>query len=334
MNCYFAPLEGITNALYRRIHRACFPGIDRYFTPFFVPGVGKGLSNKALRELSAEENPDLALIPQLLCNKSDDFLLCARQLRDHCFSEVNLNLGCPSGTVVSKRRGAGFLADLETLRRFMDEVCAHSPIPISIKTRIGLCDEDEWPALLSLFSDYPLAELIIHPRLREEYYHGKPHLGAISLALAEIKNPVVYNGDLLTTQHVIDCFVRFPQIKAVMLGRGLLANPALVSTLKGDGCITLAQLAGFHDQLYQGYRETLFGEKPVLHKMKELWQYMITSFLNHDKALKRLRKAQHLSEYEAAVAAIFRDLTFQPGWQSVVELDESGGGMPLYVERP
>lgn len=334
MICYFAPLEGITNALYRRIHHACFPGIDRYFTPFFVPGSGKGLSNRALRELSAAENGDIPLIPQLLCNKSDDFLLCARQLAALSFPEVNLNLGCPSGTVVSKQRGAGFLADPDALRRFLDEVCAHSPLPLSIKTRIGLRDEAEWEPLLTLFSDYPLTELIIHPRLREDYYRGALHPAAFSLATAQSKNPVVYNGDLLTAQHVIDCFVRHPQIKAVMLGRGLLANPALVTSLRGDGHFSLAQLVDFHDKLYAAYRETLFGEKPVLHKMKELWQYMITLFPDHDKVLKRLRKTQHLAEYETAVAAIFRDLSFAPGWQGLVDLDESSCGMPLYAELP
>lgn len=308
---YFAPLEGITNALYRSAHRAQFPTLDKYFAPFFVPG-SQGLSAKDRRELSPEHNPQMTLVPQVLSNRSEAFLLTAEHLAQAGFSEVNLNLGCPSGTVFSKGRGAGALADLDTLRRFLDDCFAKTPLPISIKTRIGVADPAEWADILALLNSYPLHELIVHPRLRTEFYRGKPHLDAYAMALAESRAPVVYSGDLFTVAQIRNFVTAYPQTKAIMLGRGLIANPALAAELMHGTALTTEQLATFHDRLYARYRAHLSGAKPLLHKMKELWHYMICLFPNNEKHAKRLRKAQSLADYEAAVAAVFRELTLVP----------------------
>lgn len=309
---YFAPLEGITNQLYRRVHRALFPALDKYMTPFFVLGSQKGLSNKDLRMLEAERQSGVPLVPQLLTNRSEDFLLAEQQLQKLGFTEVNLNLGCPSGTVFSKKRGAGFLAHPDALCRFLEEVFSSVLLPVSVKTRIGVSDPQEWDCLLSLYNRYPLSELIIHPRVREDYYHGKPNLAAFSQALRESRAPVVYSGDLFTKAEMERFTTTYPKTKAVMLGRGLIANPALSASVLQGTPLTKEQLMTFHQELYTAYQESLSGTQPLLHKMKELWHYMISLFPGHEKHGKRLRKAQSMAEYEAAVTAIFRDLPFQP----------------------
>lgn len=316
----FAPLEGITNGLYRAAHRAVFPTLDRYYTPFFVPGE-RGLSSKDLLALAQELEEGVPLVPQLLSNHSTNIHAAAVQLHGLGFSELNLNLGCPSGTVFSKRRGAGALADLESLQRFLSEIFESTPLPISIKTRIGVADPREWDKLLPLFNAYPLAGLIVHPRLREEYYRAQPHLDAFSIALRESHAPVSYSGDLFSPAQIESFSAAYPQTSSILLGRGLIANPALVATLTHNAPLTLAQLERFHALVYERYCAILFGEKPLLHKMKELWHYMICLFPDSDKHAKRLRKAQNKSEYETAVAAVFRDLTLNPegGYHPSVE---------------
>lgn len=305
---YFAPLEGITNHLYHEVHRSLFPQLDRYITPFFVPGV-TGLSTKDRTHLSKSLASGLPLTPQLLTNRSDDLIRSAEQLKDLGFSELNLNLGCPSGTVFSKGRGAGALRDLNVLQSFLDNIFARSPLPISLKTRIGVADPREWESLLPLFNQYSIHELIIHPRVREEHYRGKPHPEALVMALSESRAPVVYSGDLFSASQVESFAASYPQAKGIMLGRGLIANPALHAMVSEHAPLTQSQMLAFHDLLFSRYRDVLSGEKPVLHKMKELWHYMICLFPDHDKHAKRIRKAQKLSDYEAAVSSLFRDLT-------------------------
>lgn len=309
---YFAPLEGITNATYRTVHHIHFSPMDRYMTPFFVPTAARGLSSKDKKALLPEMNQHMPLVPQLLTNRSEAFLRAAQQLQELGYSEVNLNLGCPSGTVVAKKRGAGFLANLEDLKRFLDEVCSAAPLGISIKTRLGLEDPSEFDLLLQLFNQYPLTELILHPRVQKDFYRNHPNLSAFQTALHASKHPVVYSGDLFTPAQILDFAHSFPTVKGVMLGRGLIANPALAEQVINGTPLTKERLWHFHESLYARYQEILFGSRPVLHKMKELWHYMICLFPESDKYAKRLRKAQSPAEYEAAVQAIFRDLTLSP----------------------
>ena len=312
MHLYFAPLEGITNGIYRRIHGRHFPPLARYFTPFFTPNSKNGLSAKDLRELSPEGSEETFLVPQLLTNRSEDFSLACQALSDLGYGIVNLNLGCPSGTVVSKGKGSGFLAKPDELRRFFDEVFSRVTVSVSIKTRIGVSDSSEFPALLEIFNDYPLEELIVHPRLRQDFYKGRPDLEAFCLALERSRAPVVYSGDLFTAGNVSDFQGQFPAAKSLMLGRGLIANPALARQVQGGAALTLQELRGFHDELYAAYRQVLSGQKPVLHKMKELWHYMICLFADRDKHEKALRKAQSFEAFQAAAAAVFRDLALCP----------------------
>ncbi len=312
MRYYFAPLEGVTNALYRSVHRQHFSPLDRYFTPFFVPNNRDGLGAKDCRELLPERNPAQPLIPQLLCNDAAAFCRAAERLACLGYSEVNLNLGCPSGTVVSKGRGAGFLAQPERLRSFFDEIFSKSPLPISVKSRIGLAAPAEFPALMALFNDYPLTELILHPKLRIDFYRNPANQEAFAYALSIAKMPLCYNGDLFTPAQIQAFSARFPTVQTLMLGRGLIANPALVEQAEGLAPLDKERLRAFHEDLLCRYQEVLSGEAPLLHKMKELWSYMIWLFPAHQKAMKRLRKAQTLIEFKAAVMEIFQNLPLSP----------------------
>lgn len=311
---YFAPLEGVTTYLYRNAHHDFFPGVDAYFAPFLTPKEKKPLSARERKDVLPEHNPNLQLVPQILTNQSEGFLRAAEALAELGYQSVNLNLGCPSGTVFSKGKGAGFLAFQPELERFLEEVYAHCPISVSIKTRIGVDYEEEWEELLPIFNRFPIHQLIIHPRLRSDFYQNRPHMNVFQDAVRESKNPVVYNGDLRTVEDVERFAAEFPQIQAVMLGRGLIANPALVRQCQGGAPLDRDALRQFHDRLLAEYQAAFSGDRAVLFKMKELWSYMITLFDEESagKYAKQIRKAQRLSDYRSAAENLIRSALLKP----------------------
>lgn len=310
----FAPLEGITGWIYRKLHQEMFPGVDSYYTPFWAPTVDSPLAGRGLTDMLPENNRGIPVIPQLLTNQAAAFLPAARMLRDMGYGEVNLNLGCPSGTVFSKKKGSGFLTQPQEMDRFFDEVfSADLGIKVSVKTRVGANDPAEWADLLALYDRYPIHELTIHPRIRKDFYKGEVRMETFRYAVEHSKLPLCYNGDLNSAQDCRDFCAAFPTVPHVMAGRGLVANPALARELKGGPALNKAELQTFHDRLVAAYEETLFGDRPVLGKMKELWFYMGVMFQGADKPLKAIRKAKNLADYSFAAQSLFRDCDLLPG---------------------
>ena len=305
MQYYLAPLEGITTRIYRRVYHDCFTPMDKYFTPFLSPHLKKGFSATEKAELLPENNQGMHLVPQILTNRAEDFLRTEEKLAYYGYEEINLNLGCPSKTVVSKGRGSGFLADLEGLDRFLDEIFSKTKARISIKTRIGRDEPEEFQRLLEIYGQYPLEELIIHPRVQKDFYKNKPKLEAFEEAAERMTCPLCYNGDICTREDAASIEGRFPTVTACMIGRGIIANPGLLGEIKGQEEASRKQLCRFHDRLYEEYRELHMGDKNVLFKMKEIWRYLGQAFPGCEKPLKRIRKAERLDRYEEAVNQCF-----------------------------
>jgi tRNA-dihydrouridine synthase len=302
---YVAPLEGVTTYIYRNAHREFFPDVETYFSPFVIPKDKNPLAGREERDILPANNTTLHLVPQILTNNADGFLRATAGLAELGYSSVNLNLGCPSGTVFSKGRGSGFLAHQPELEAFLEEVFARSVLPVSVKTRIGVDHEEEWEELMPIFNRYPMKELIIHPRLRSDFYKNTPHMDVFRDAVAESKNPIVYNGDLFTVADEEKFAAQFPQIKTVMLGRGLVANPSLIGQCQGKPMMSKETLWKFHQRLIEDYGQILSGDRPLLFKMKELWSYMLCMFQGAEKCAKILRKSQRLSDYQSAVENLF-----------------------------
>ena len=299
------PIEGITGHIYRNALHQCFEGFDKYFIPFISPNQKGHFSTREKKDVMPEHNEGMYAVPQILTNNVEDFLCTAQKLGDYGYKEVNLNLGCPSKTVVSKGRGSGFLIHTEKLERFLDEIYAKADVKISIKTRIGKYDADEWGKLLDIYNKYPVEELIVHPRVQQQFYKGHPDLDAFADAVKECRHPLCYNGDIFTVEDMERLKKRFPEISCVMLGRGILRNPELTDIIEsGGGRIDVKKLRTFHDQIFQDYQEVSSGDKNVLFKMKELWCYLGTLFPDKEKQLKKIRKAEKLDRYEAAVEEI------------------------------
>ena len=308
MNIYFAPMEGLTDSVYRRLHHKYFPGVQAYFTPFFSPTVHRSLTAREERELPFYEDEGFPVVPQLLTKNAEDFLWMAGVCRDRGYREVNLNLGCPSGTVVSKGKGSGMLADPEGLGRFLDAVFAGSPLPISIKTRSGLRSCEEFQGLLEIFNRYPLKELILHPRTRADFYSGAIDPGSFQLALAHSRAPVCYNGNLCSLKD-LEAFGRdYPHCEAVMLGRGLIGDPGMLT----QGGTEVQKLEGFFEELLEEYLVSFGGSRNAMFRLKEHWRYLLCRFENAEKLGKRLRKTTDLSEYRSITKEIFHTLPMKP----------------------
>lgn len=309
MEFYFAPLEGITSYTYRNLHHKYYSGVEKYYTPFLSPGPETGLGIRQLRDVIPENNPNILLVPQLLTNRAGDFLKSMEVLGEYGYREINLNLGCPSGTVTAKKKGSGFLYYPQELDRFLDEVFKDRQIwsgefQVSVKTRIGKNSPEEWPELMEIYNRYPLKELIIHPRIQRDFYNNIPNLEVFEDALVQSKNPVVYNGDIFSDRDFRRFRERFPAVKTIMLGRGLIQNPELARALKEERSSEIfdkTRLKNFHDELLEQYCERMSGERNVLFRMKELWFYMIRLFPDHPKVEKKIKKATRLAEYRAAV---------------------------------
>lgn len=304
MKLYAAPMEGLTTVLWRQTQREIFGGVDKYFTPFLSPNANLCFQRKELDEIPGE--PDTT--PQLLTNRGDHFIWAARELQARGYGEVNFNLGCPSGTVTAKRKGAGLLAYPEELTRCLDEIFSSlTDMRISIKTRIGKNDPAEWEALLALYGRYPIHELIVHPRIQKEFYKGPVHRDAFDRALAAYPGRLVYNGDLFMMADIAAFHTQYPQVDTVMTGRGLVADPSLGRQLRGGAPASRQELTSFHDRLLERYRQRLDGDTPVLHRMRELWNYLSERFEGAERPLKAIRKSRDPAVYEAAAREILRN---------------------------
>ncbi|KOF57695.1 MULTISPECIES: tRNA dihydrouridine synthase [Clostridium] len=308
MEYYLAPMEGITGHIYRNSYNKFFGDIDKYFTPFITPNESTSLKTKELRDLLPENNKGINVVPQILTNNSQGFITTCRKLQELDYKEVNLNLGCPSRTVVSKNRGSGFLAKREELDAFLDEIFKINNMKISIKTRIGKDNPEEFYELIKIFNKYPVEELIIHPRTQKDFYKNKPNLEVFEAALSLSVNPVCYNGDIFTANDHDKLIKTFPKLKRVMLGRGIIANPALVSSIKnGASSVNKKQIKAFIDEILSAYIEAYKDNKNAMLRMKELWGYMIYIFSNNKKYAKNIKKAQKLTDYNLAVSALFAE---------------------------
>ena len=310
MRYYLAPMEGLTDSIYRRLHHKHFGGVDAYFMPFLSPTQHRVLTHREERELPLADSLELYAVPQVLTKNAQDFLWAAQVCAHRGYDQVNLNIGCPSGTVVSKGKGSGMLRNPEELDAFLEEIFSASPIPISVKTRLGLKDPEEFPRLLEILNRYPIRELTVHPRVREDFYKGSVRKEWFAYALEHSKNPLCCNGDILTRQEAD----AVSGVEAVMIGRALIADPGLLS-----GGSTRQQLKAFLEELLEEYTEAFGSYRNAMFRMKENWGFLRCRFEGSDKLWKQLRKTTDPSEYRNLTAQILDTLPLAekpaPLWQ-------------------
>ena len=319
MRYYVAPMEGLTGWVFRQVHSRRFPGADRYYTPFVSPGQERSFTKRDLSELSPEHNEGVPVVPQLLTRRSEDFIRAAAELADMGYREVNLNLGCPSGTVAAKGKGAGFLGRPEELNRFLEEIFSRVTVAVSVKTRLGVEDPEEFPRLMEIYSRYPIAELILHPRVRRDFYKNRARREWFAWTLDHSPFPLCCNGDLVGVEACRRLESDFPGASAMMAGRGLMADPSLFTRLRGGPELTRAALRDFLEELCDSYSRAFDSRQNAMLRMKELWFYLIGLFEDDGTWARAIRKARGMEEYQAQVEAVFQRLPLRreaaPVWQ-------------------
>ncbi len=319
MRYYFAPLESVTTALYRALHQAHFGGVDRYYMPFVSPTQQHKFTPRQLRDIAPEHNTGVHAVPQILCKDADDFIWSVQELCDMGYTEVNLNLGCPSQTVTAKGKGSGFLASPDALDAFLAQsynAFAQMPVPmqISVKTRLGKHDAAEFTRILDIYNQYPISELTIHPRVQKDYYLGPVRMESFLWAQAHSKIPLCYNGDIVAPQdmralHAVD---------AVMIGRGLLADPALLRKLRGGKGASKDELRAFLTALFNEYTALYGSANNALIRMRDVWFYQVHLFADNDEFVQKFRRMKTVTEYKILVNRIFNECDLLPdavaGW--------------------
>lgn len=313
----FAPMEGITGAAFRRVHHKYFRGVDRYYTPFLSPTKEHIFTPREQREFYPENNEGIPVIPQILTKVPEDFLWAAQQLHAMGYEEVNLNLGCPSGTVTAKGKGCGMLADCSALDAFLEKIFEKAPCPISVKTRLGMEEPEEFSAILAVYDRYPISELIIHPRVRKDLYRHPVRHEEFAKAAAQTHLPVSFNGGIVTAQDFNSCAHRYQGVKAIMVGQGLVSDPFLAERIRLGGQSDKVRLQAFHDELFDTYAALFGSRNNAAKRMKELWFYLIRLFDDADRHGKRILKSKSAQEYLLVVNEIFSEISVK---------NESSGG--------
>lgn len=301
MRYYFAPMEGLTDSIYRQVHHRFFPGVDRYYMPFISPTIHRSLTTREQRDLPNADSVDFVAVPQVLTKVAEDFLWAADQCARRGYTEVNLNLGCPSGTVVSKGKGSGMLRDVDALDAFLSEIFSKAAVKISVKTRLGLESSHEFPAILEVLNRYPIEELTVHPRVRKAFYNGNVDMEAFRYCAENSKNPLCYNGNLCSLEDIRAFSEAFPQIPAVMLGRGLIGDPGMLS----PGGTDKETLEAFHNTLLEEYTVAFGSARNAMFRLKENWHLLIFRFEGGEKLYKHLRKTTDHQEFLSIAAEIF-----------------------------
>lgn len=323
-----APMEGLTGAVFRRRHFQMFGGADRYYTPFITPTREPRFTERQMKELSPAVNAGMPVIPQLLTSRAEDFRWAAQALADLGYPEVNLNLGCPMGTVTAKGKGSGMLRDPLRLEAFLDQVFEKPlPVPISVKTRLGWSSSEEFEDLVQLFNRYPICELIVHPRLRADFYRGDARRGVFARSRSELAMPAGYNGDLFDVRSIEQAAAELPGLRSLMIGRAAVANPAIFRQAKGGPACSRKELFAFHRALLEDYAQAFGSVNNTIGHMKQYWFYMKNLFEGGDKLFKRLLKARREPDYMAVVSEIESGVAMResavPGWRKPAEAPEA-----------
>ena len=303
MRYYYAPLEGITDATFRRLHHKYFPGVDKYFMPFTSPTIHRCLTNREARELPKADSVGFAAVPQLLGKNVEDMLWAIEVCRDLGYDEVNINLGCPSGTVVSKGKGSGMLSDIYALDEFLSAIYTKAALPVSLKTRIGINDSDNWERILEIYRDYPVKELTVHPRIRKAFYKGDCDMEAFAMAVEGSPFPVCYNGNVCSMEDGLKIVEQFPAVESVMIGRGLVADPGMLC-----GGTDRQTLKAFLNELSDTYCTVFESKRNAIYRMKDNWHYLIALFEGSDKLWKEMRKSTDYDRFMAIANEIIATL--------------------------
>lgn len=302
MKIFAAPLQGFTEATWRNVHNETYGGIDTYITPFIRIEKGE-IRNKDIRDTEKKNNTVPHLIPQIIAATPDELLPIAEFIAKEGYCEADINMGCSFALQVRKQHGAGLLPHPEAVAALMKATGEMPEIKFSVKMRLGWDNKEEWRNILPILNDTPLTRITLHPRLGREQYKQPANREEFARFYEECRHPLVYNGDLTTLEEMNRTAEEFPRLEGLMVGRGLLGNPALGKEYKEQRNLSHGEkaslLAAFHDKFYQAITPRLQGNTQILSKLKPYWEYLLPDMEKRDR--KAIIKASTAEKYLAAV---------------------------------
>lgn len=306
---YLAPIQGITDRIFRSIYPEFFKGIDAAMAPFISTSKRKKVETVIFRELLPELNTGLPVVPQILSRDPEDFIPLADRLHEMGYRTVNWNLGCPFPVVVKKGKGSGMLCHPDRIEQFLDTTIPAIKISLTIKLRLGLASPEEILTLIPIFNRYPIEEIIIHPRTGRQMYDGEVDLETFSESLKLSKHPVVYNGDIDSFEKFQMLAERFPSIEKWMIGRGILRDPFLAERISlgvdRPHNEKIEIIRSFHDRLFDEYSKIMSGPGHLTDRMKGIWFYLADFFDDSAKIRKEINKSWGIEHYLDSVKRIF-----------------------------
>ena len=304
---YLAPLQGFTDIVYRKAYSETFGGIDKYFIPY-ISVKNKQILKKYEKEILPQNNPQNIVIPQVLAKDENEILFLAKILEDFAYKEINLNLGCPYPMTTNREKGAGLLPHPEKVKLMLAGFFENSNLKLSIKLRAGLNSFEELDKIIPILNEFPLTEVIFHPRIAKQLYKGEINDSKFEFAIKNLKHKLVYNGNIFSLQDYNKRKLQFPKIDNWMLGRGILMNPFLSAQING---ITISKeekiekLIEFHQLIIEGYSKTMDNQGNVINKMKQFWSYFSYNFSDQRKVFKGIKKSKNIEVYNQEIKKIF-----------------------------
>ena len=298
MKIYSAPLQGYTEAVWRNLHSSVFGGVDTYYTPFLRYERNE-IRSKDIRDVERKNNTVPSLVPQIIASSPEEMQPLLQLIRAEGYNRVDINMGCSFILQAKRKRGAGILPYPDMVSALMQEVSNNKDIKFSVKMRLGWESKDEWRKLIPILNEAPLCGVTMHPRLGIEQYKKSADVEEFACFYNECKHPVIYNGDILTLSDIAQIEERFPNVEAVMLGRGLLANPALAVEYKEGREFANQEKAklirAMHDKMHEELSPRLLGNTQFLSKMKPYWEYLLPDMLKKEK--KAILKSSTIEKY-------------------------------------
>ena len=302
---HFAPLQGYTDDVYRRIHHELIGGITTYYTPF-VRMEGGGVRSKDMRDIRPEFNEGVPVVPQIIVKSMKEFEYLTNVVEEKGYQEIDINMGCPFPMQAKHGRGSGLLAHTDIIQEISQAIQEKKHLHFSVKMRLGWESQEEWKPVLDILNDTPLRQITLHPRIGTQQYKGKTDIEAFAEFYARCKHPLIYNGDITTLEDIQSIETTYPNLAGIMIGRGLLARPSLATEYalgkESPWETRRNQLHEFHNRLMAHYETTANSEAQVHNRMRLFWEYMEEEIGR--KTYKKLMKAGNLKNYLAAVREV------------------------------
>ena len=302
---HFAPLQGYTDDVYRRIHHELMGGIQTYYTPF-LRMEGGGVRSKDMRDIRPEFNEGVPVVPQIIVKSMKEFDFLTGIVEEKGYTRVDINMGCPFPLQAKHGRGSGLLAHVDIIEEMAKAIAAKSQLKFSVKMRLGWENANEWRPVLDVLNSTPLEQITLHPRIGTQQYKGSVSMEVFEEFYKLCKHPLIYNGDVTSVDDIRKLEEMYPKLAGVMIGRGLLARPSLALEYASGVELSWEKrrslLLDFHDRMKAHYETTANSETQVHSRLRLFWEYMEEELGR--KAYKKIMKAGNLKNYLSAVREI------------------------------